>query len=125
MFFWYLMSILYLKKPNLQYPILPDSEIIGLTTLLFFGLSLFSTRWPLSLPSPFSSLPNSVKSVCCRWWRTLRELITGWICLSPFHFLLLSSWPPLSPSLFSSLYNSMNISDQSRQGSTHKEMITG
>ena len=22
--------------------------------------------------------------VCSRWWRTLRELITGWICLSPF-----------------------------------------
>ena len=25
-----------------------------------FGLSFFSTRWPLSPPSPFSSLPNSV-----------------------------------------------------------------
>ena len=126
MFFWYLMSILYLKKPNLQYPILPDSEIIGLTTLLFFGLSLFSTRWPLSLPSLFSSLPNSVKSVCCRWWRTLRELVIGWICLSPFHFPLLSSWPPLSTSsLSSSLYNSVNISEQSRLWSAHKEVITG
>ena len=63
-------------------------------------------------------------SVCSRWWRTLRELITGWICLSPFHSSLLSSWPPLSPSsLFSS--NSMNISEWSRLWSTHKEVITG
>ena len=37
-----------------------------------------------------SSLPPSLLyptlwiSVCCRRWRTLRELITGWICLSPF-----------------------------------------
>ena len=37
------------------------------------------------LPSPFSSLPNSVNlSVCSRLWRTLWEQITGWICLSPF-----------------------------------------
>ena len=36
--------------------------------------------------------------------RTLKELITGWICLPPFHFPLLSFWPPLSPaSFFSSL----------------------
>ena len=35
-------------------------NITGLTTLPSFGLSFFSTRWPLSLPSPFSSLPNSV-----------------------------------------------------------------
>ena len=58
--FWYLLSILYLQKPKLQYPVLPESEITGLTTLFSFGLSSFSTRWPLSLPSPFSSLPNSV-----------------------------------------------------------------
>ena len=120
------MSILYFKKPNLQYPILPESKIIGLTTLLFFGLSFFSTRWPLSLPSPLSSLPNSVKSLCCRRWRTLRELVTGWICLSPFHFALLSSWPPLSTSsLSSSLYNSVNTSEQSRLWRAHKEVITG
>jgi len=34
---------------------------------------------------PFSSLPNSVNLVVCSGqWTTLRELITGWICLSPF-----------------------------------------
>ena len=63
-----------------------------------FWLSFFSLRSPLSPPSPFSSLPNSVNLfVCSRRWRTLRELITGWICLSPFdsplyppgHFCLL------------------------------------
>ena len=51
-----------------------------------------STRSPLSPPFPFSSLPNSVNLfVCSRLWRTLRELITGWICLSPFDspFILL------------------------------------
>ena len=54
------------------------------------------------------------------------EQVTGWICLSPFHFPLLSSWPPLSPSsLSSSLYNSMNISERSRLWSTHKEVSTG
>ena len=31
-----------------------------LTTLSSFGLSFFSTRWPLSLFSPISSLSNSV-----------------------------------------------------------------
>ena len=88
--------------------------------------------WLLSLPldSPFSPpgrlclLPNASLlyptlwiSVCSRRWRTLRELITGWICLSPFHSPLLSSWPPLSPSsLFSSLYNSVNIYEQSSCG---------
>ena len=45
--------------------------------------------------------------------------------VSPFHFPLLPSWPPLSPSsLSSSLYNSVNISERSRQWSTHKEVIT-
>ena len=97
--------------------------------------------WPLSLPldSPFSPPgclcllpPLSLLyqtlwiSVCSRRWRTLRELVTGWICLSPFHFPLLSSWPPLSTSsLSSSLYNSMNISERSRLRSAHKEVITG
>ena len=33
---------------------------MGLTTLSSFGLSFFSTRWRLSPPSPFSSLPNPV-----------------------------------------------------------------
>ena len=47
-------------KPSLQYPILPESEITGLTTLSSFGLSFFSTRWPLSLFSPISPLSNSV-----------------------------------------------------------------
>ena len=58
--FWYLLAILYLQKPNLQYPFILESEITGLTALSSFGLSFFSTRSPLSPPSPFSSLPNSV-----------------------------------------------------------------
>ena len=38
--------------------------------------------------SAFSSLPNSVNLfVCSGLWRTLRELITGWTCLSPFESL--------------------------------------
>ena len=83
--FWYLLSILYLWEPNLQYPFILGSEITGLTTLPPFGLSFFSTRSPLSLPYPLSSLSNSINLfVCSGWWRTLRELITGWICLSPF-----------------------------------------
>ena len=72
------------REPNLQYPFLLGSKITGLTSLSPFGLFFFSTRSPLS-PPPFSSLPNSVNLfVCSRRWRTLRELITGWICLSPF-----------------------------------------
>ena len=48
-------------------------------------ISFFSTRSPLSPSSPFSYLPNSVNLfVCSGLWRTLRKLITGWICLSNF-----------------------------------------
>ena len=72
-------------RPNLQNPFLLGSEITGLTALSPFWLFFFSTRSPLSPPSPVSSLPNSVNLfVCSGLWRTLRELITGWICLSPF-----------------------------------------
>ena len=121
-----MLSILYLYEPNLQYPFLLGSEITGLTALSPFGFSFFSTRSPLSPPFPFSSLPNSGISVCSRQWRTLRELITGWICLSPFHSPLSSSWLTLSPSsLSSSLYKSVNISERSRLWSAHKEVITG
>ena len=89
--FWYLLSIFYLQKPNLQYAFILESEITGLTGLSSFGLSFFSTRSPLSPPSPFSSLFSLWISVYSRWWRTLRELTTGWICLSPFHSPL---YPP-------------------------------
>ena len=41
-------------------PFLLGSEITCLTALSPFGLSFFSTRSPLSPPSPFSSLPNSL-----------------------------------------------------------------
>ena len=58
--FCYLLSILYLKKPDLQYPFLLESKITGLTALSSFELSFFSTRLPLSPPSLFSSLLNSV-----------------------------------------------------------------
>ena len=142
-------------------------------TLSPFGHSFFSPRLPLSPPSPFSSLPNSVNLfVCSGQWRTLRELIIDWICLSPFysplcppgHLCLLppscllcitpwtslrdpdcgehirkwllasllsplliplfSSWSPLSPSsLFSSLCNSMNISEGSRLWRAHRKWL--
>ena len=74
---------------------------------LLLWISFFSTRSPLSVPSPFSSLPKSViLFVCSRQLRTLRELITGWICLSPFDYPLYPPWPPLFPSsVFSSLCN--------------------
>ena len=83
-----------------------------------FGLSFFFPPGCLCLLPNLSLLyPTLWISVCSRRWRTLRELITGWICLSPFHSPLLSSWPPLSPSsLFSSLYNSVNISERSSCG---------
>ena len=58
--------------------------ITGLFARSTFWLSFFSTRLCLSPPSPFSSLPNSVNLfVCSGLWRTLGELITGWICLFP------------------------------------------
>ena len=66
-------------------PIFMRRVITGLITLPHFWLSFFSPRSPLSPPSCFSSLPNPVKlCLCSGLWRTLRELITGWICLSPF-----------------------------------------
>ena len=69
------------------------------------------------LPTPSLLYPTLWTSVCSRRWRTVRELITGWICLPHFDSPLLSSWPPLSPSsLFSSLYNSENISEWSSCG---------
>ena len=69
------------------------------------------------LPNPSLLYPTLWISVCSRWWRTLRELITGWICLPPFHSPLLSFWPPLLPSsFFSSLYNPVNISEWSSCG---------
>ena len=106
-----------------------------------FNLRARLLAWPLSPPldSPFSPpgslclfLPPSLLyptlwiSVCSRWWRTPKELVTGRICLSSFHSSLLSSWPPLSTSsLSSSLYNSVNTSERSRLWSSHKEVTTG
>ena len=113
-------------KPSLQYPILPESEITGLTTLSSFGLSFFSTRCLCLLPPPSLLYSTLWISVCSRRWRTPKELVTGRICLSPFHFPLLCSLLPLSTSsLSSSLYNSVNISERSRLWSAHKEVITG
>ena len=81
------------------------------STYFYLGARLLA--WLLSSPldSPFSPLgrlcllpppsllyPTLWISVYSRRWRTLMELITGWICVSPFHSPLLSSWPPLSPS---------------------------
>ena len=94
---------------------------LPLWTLLFLHQVASISFLPLLF---FTKLCES--PVCSRQWRALRELVTGWICLSPFHFPLLSSWPPLSTSsLFSSLHNSMNIYEWSRLWGVHKEMITG
>ena len=79
-------------------------------------LSLFSPGSPLSPPSSFSSLLNSVNlSGCSGLWRTLRELITGQIGLSPFDY---TSSPPghlhlPSPSslLFVTLWTSLGVTD--------------
>ena len=62
--FWYLLSIWYLYEPNLQYPFLSGSEITGLTALSLFGLSFFSTRSPLSPPSPSLLYPTLWISLC-------------------------------------------------------------
>ena len=54
---------------------------LPLWTLLF----LHQVASILSLPYSLSSLPNSLNLfVRSRQWRTLRELITDWSCLSPF-----------------------------------------
>ena len=56
----------------------PDCSLHLLTLLFIQQVTSIS-------PLPFSSLPSSVNLfVYSRLWRTFRELITGWICLSPF-----------------------------------------
>ena len=115
--FWYLLSILYLRNPFFSIHFYLRVRLLA--WLLFPPLdSPFSPPGCLCLlPPPSLLYPTLWISVCFRRWRTLRELITGWICLPLFHFPILPSWPPLSPSsLFSSLYNSVNISEQSRLG---------
>ena len=106
-----------------------------------FYLVARSVAWLLYPPfdSPFSQpgclyLPSPPFLLYPTWWISLcvlgcgehRELITGWICLSPFDSPLLSSWPPPSPSfLFASLCNAMNISEGSRLWRACREVITG
>ena len=60
--FWYLLSILYLLKPNLQYPFSLENEIKGLTALSSFGFSFFSTPGHAVCPLPllFSKLCESL-----------------------------------------------------------------
>ena len=98
----------------------PDCSLPLLTLLFLHQVDSIS-------PVPFSSLPNSVNLfVCSRLLRTLREPITGWICLSPFdspfyppgHLCLL---PPSSPLCVTPV----NISDGSRLWRAHREAITG
>ena len=88
--FWYLLSILYIYKPKLQYPILPESEITGLTTLSSLGLSFFSKRWPLSLCYPFSSLPNS-ESLCVP---DSGEHLGNWLLAGSVSLLFISLFYP-------------------------------
>ena len=123
---WFLLSILYIYKPKLHYPVLPESEITGLTISPPLD-SPFSPPGGLCLFSPPSLLyPTLWISVWSRRWRTPKELVTGRICLSPSHSSLLSFWPPLSTSsLSSSLYNSVNTSERSRLWNAHKEVTTG
>ena len=144
-FFFFLLSfcffslILYFWKFNLYFRFLIFAfwfctlKNPNFTTQFYLRARLLA--WPLSPPldSPFSPLgglclfpppsliyPTLWISVCSRWWRTPKELVTGRICLSPSHSSLLSSWPPLSTaSLSSSLYNSVNTSERSRLWSAH------
>ena len=149
LFLFFFSLILYFWKSNLYYRLLIFAfgiccQFCTCKNPIFstqFYLRVRLLAWPLSPPldSPFSPsdglcllpppsllYPTLWISVCSRRWRTLREQVTGRICLSPFHFPLLSSWPPLSTSsLSSSLYNSMNTSEWSRLWSVHKDMITG
>ena len=79
------------------------------------------------LPSPSLLYPTLWVSLCVPG---CGEHLGNWLLAGSVSLLfippLLSSWPPLSPfSLFSSLYNSVNVSEWSRLWSTHKEVITG
>ena len=115
--FWYFYQFCTFKNPIFSTHFYLGARLLA--WLLFPPLdSPFSPPGRLCLfLNPSLLYPTLWISVCSRRWRTLRELITGWICLSPFHSPLLSSWPPLSPSsLFSSLYNSVNISERSSCG---------
>ena len=94
--------------------------------------------WLLSPPfdSPFSP-PDCLyllflfstqlcESLCVFWAveNTGNWLLAGSVSL--LSFPLLSSWPPLSPSShFSSLCNSVNISEGSRLWRAHREVING
>ena len=88
--------------------------ITGLIALSLFWLSVLSPRSPLSSPSPFSFLPNSVNLSRWSWlWRALRELITGLTGISPFdspssspgHLYL----PPPSSLLHVTLWTSLSV----------------
>ena len=82
------------------------------------ALSLFSLRSTLSPPSSFLSLLNSVNlSACSGLWRTLRELITGWICLSPFD----SPFNPLGASLVAQRLKCLSPMQETRVRSLGQE----
>ena len=121
--FCYLLSILYLKKPDLQYPFLLESEITGLTALSSFGLSFFlhQVASVSSLPLLFSTQLHESLCVPDGEEHLGNCLLAG--SVSPFHFPLLSSWPSLSTSsLSSSLYNSVYNSEWSRLWSIYIRM---
>ena len=122
--FWYLLSICTFKNPIFSTHFYLRARLLAWLPSPPLN-SPFSPPGCLCLLLPPSLLyPTLWISVCSRRWRTLRELFTGWICLSPFHSPLSYSCPHLSPSsLSSSLYNSMNISEWSRQWSTHKGLL--
>ena len=104
-----------------------------------FYLGVRSLVWLLSSPFdfPFSSpgclylfpppsllYPTLWISLCVLG---CGEHLGNWLLAGSlsFWFPLLSSWPPLSPSsLFSSLCNTINISEGSRLWRAHKELIT-
>ena len=82
---------------------LQDPSLTGLTTLSSLGLSFFSTRWPLSLPSPFSSLQNFVN--LCVFQMMENTWGTGYwldlsLCFSFPSFILLATSVYFLPLLF-------------------------
>ena len=84
--FWYLLSNFVPLRTQSSVPIFTwECDHWLDCSLHLLDLLFLHKVTSISSPLPFSSLPNSVNLfVCSGLWRTLRELISGWICLSPF-----------------------------------------
>ena len=130
--FWYLLSICCCcyQFSTFKNPIF--------STYFYLGARLLA--WLLSCPldSPFSPpggfylLPPPSLLYTTQWISLYvlgcGEHLGNWLLAGSVSLLLIppfSSWPPLSPSLSSSLWKSVNISVGSRLWRAHKEVVTG